>query len=373
MPELIDEKTKQELKKIFADLKKTVRLVCFTQEHPCAACRDQEDMLKVLSDISQKISVEVYDLVSDAELARQYRINKVPATAVLSDKDHGIRFYGITAGYEFGSLIEDIVMVSQGKSGLDTEIEALLELIDAPVHLEIMVTLTCPYCPKMVHLAHQMALANDHIRSDMIESSEFPQLVQRYEVNGVPRTVVNERPAFEGALPALDATLEILKIIKPREYERIEAQMREERGERHVTAALAEHTYQVIIVGAGPAALSAAIYATRKNLDVALVGDKVGGQITNTASIENWLGIPSISGQDLAEAFRDHADRLYESWIDEVRGHAERFGVAHPDMAADTLFIMMQGGWQLARARRDSNVLRRLPEHVPWDRFQPRD
>lgn len=66
-------------------------------------------------------------------------------------------------------------------------------------------------------------------------------------------------------------------------------------------------------------------------------------------------------------AFREHADRLYESWIIEVRNHAARFGVSDPENAADTLFIVMQGGWQLARARRDSNVLRRLPDLFPWD------
>ncbi len=309
MPEVIDEKTREELIRIFAGLNKPVQLIYFTQEHACGACRDQENMLKALSEISEKLSVTVYDLVADASLAREYGINKVPATAIISEKDYGIRFYGVTAGYEFGSLIEAIVMVSQGKSGLDPESAAMLKLIDEPVHLEIMVTLTCPYCPKMVHLAHQMALINDNIRSDMVESSAFPQLVQRYEVNGVPRTVINERPAFEGALPALDAALEILKTIKPKEYERIDAQMRESRGERIASKADPEHTYQMIIVGAGPAALSAAIYASRKNLDIALVGEKSGGQITNTASIENWLGIPAISGQDLATAFRDHAQR----------------------------------------------------------------
>lgn len=195
MPELIDDKTKQELIKIFADLKKPVQLVFFTQEHACAACRDQKNMLKALAEISEKLSATVHDLVTDAGLAREYRINKVPATAIISEKDYGIRFYGITAGYEFGSLIEAIVMVSQGKSGLEPEIEELLKLIDDPVHLEIMVTLTCPYCPKMVHLAHQMALINDNIRSDMVGSSEFPQLVQRYEVNGVPRTIHHQRNA----------------------------------------------------------------------------------------------------------------------------------------------------------------------------------
>ncbi len=308
MPTVIDDKTRKELSTILAGLRDPVRLLYFTQTHACGACHDQETLLRELAGISGKITTEVYDLVSDADLAREHGITKVPATAVISGKDYGIRFYGMTTGYEFGSLVEAIVMVSQGSSGLDSEIEALLGLIDEPVHLEVMVTLTCPYCPKMVHVAHQMAVANDNIRSDMVESSAFPQLVQRYAVNGVPRTIINEVPAFEGALPALDAVLEILKAVKPEEYERIDAQMREGRGERSASVADPDHTYQVIIVGAGPAALSAAIYASRKNLDVALVGGKIGGQINNTASIENWLGIPSISGQDLAVLFRNHTE-----------------------------------------------------------------
>lgn len=147
-------------------------------------------------------------------------------------------------------------------------------------------------------------------------------------------------PAFEGALPALDATLEILKTITPKEYERIDAHMREAKDERFATVAAPDHTYQVIIVGAGPAALSAAIYASRKNLDVALVGDKVGGQITNTASIENWLGIPSISGQDLATAFRNHAQRypiaeMLDVAVNSIQQHDGEF---HIRTSGDTTF-----------------------------------
>ncbi|MEJ2686418.1 MAG: FAD-dependent oxidoreductase, partial [Gammaproteobacteria bacterium] len=211
--------------------------------------------------------------------------------------------------YEYGSLLEAALMVSSGRAGLDPDVERLVQAIDVPVHLEVMVTLTCPYCPRMVHLAHQLALASEHIRADMVESAEFPQLVQRYQVSGVPRTVVNEVHAFEGALPPADAVLEILKGVKPAAYERIEAQQREARGERHATAAQDDHTYDLLIIGAGPAGLAAAIYAMRKGLDVVLVGEHMGGQMTNTASVENWLGIPEISGQDLAGMFRDHAER----------------------------------------------------------------
>ena len=311
MAQLISEEARKEVASVLAELKDSVKLVYFTQKSACAACQDQEQLLNTLAGLSQRLSLQVHDMVTDAELARQYGVEKVPATLVVGDgdKDYGIRFFGITAGYEFSSLLEAILMVSRRESGLGTELAALLQLIDQPVHLEVMVTLTCPYCAQMVHLAHQMALANDNIRADMVESSEFPHLVQRYNVGSVPRTVINEKPTFEGALPPTKAVLEILKVVKPGEYEKFEKEIRQARGERHVSEARPEHEYDAIIVGAGPAAMCAVIYAARKNLDVALLGEHVGGQITDTGSIENWLGIPSISGQELAARFRNHAER----------------------------------------------------------------
>lgn len=309
MPQMIDEKIRRELRSILAGLERPVKLVFFTQEMACEACRQQDQLLRTLAGLSDKLSLEVYDLVKDSGKAREYGVAKVPGTAVIGEKDYGIRFYGVTAGYEFSSLVEAIRMVSRGSSGLGKEIEDILLLIDVPVHLEIMVTLTCPYCPQMVHLAHQMAVANENIRADMIDAAEFPQLVQRYFVQGVPRTVINEFPAFEGALPAFEAIMEILKLVKPHVYDRIDAQMREARGERYATEVDPGRVYQTIIVGAGPAALSAAVYAARKDLDLALIGGRLGGQIVNTASIDNWLGTPDISGQDLARQFRDHVER----------------------------------------------------------------
>ncbi len=310
MTEIIDRETRKGLEKLLKDLGGAVKLVLFTQKISCAACRDQRQLLEELTGLSDRLTLEVLDLEANAKQARTYGISRVPATVVLAEeRDPGIRFFGLTGGYEFGSLIESIRMVSLSSSGLSPELEDLISLIDEPLHLEIMVTLTCPYCPKMVHLAHQMALINPNIRADMVESSAFPQLVQRYAVGTVPRTVINGVPAFEGALPPQDAVLEIVKALNPRLFEQIDARLRETRGERRVSRVLPGHVYDILIVGAGPAALSAAIYAVRKNLDVALVGQSLGGQITNTASIENWLGIASISGQELAAHFRNHAER----------------------------------------------------------------
>ena len=85
-----------------------------------------------------------------------------------------------------------------------------------------MVTLTCPYCPNMVHVAQQFAFVNSNIRADMVEASEFPQLAQKYKVTGVPKTIVNETYSFEGALPAPAAYLEVIKAVNPEEYKQIE-------------------------------------------------------------------------------------------------------------------------------------------------------
>jgi NADH-dependent peroxiredoxin subunit F len=309
MAQMINDKLKREITALFQGLRNPVKVLLFTQEVACDACRQQEDLLKEVCGLTDKIGLEIHDLLKEGKLAHEYGISKVPGTVVMADTDHGIRFYGITAGYEFSSFIEALVMVSRGESGLGRDLQDLLLLIDDPVHLEVMVTLTCPYCPRMVHLAHQMAMANENITADMVDASEYPQLVQRYSVQGVPRTMINEVSAFEGALPPTDAIMEVLKVVKPKVYERIDAEMRKSRGEMLAAKVDPRVNYHVAIVGAGPAAMSAAIYAARKDLRVALIGEHVGGQITDTADVENWLGIPSISGKDLSETFRDHVER----------------------------------------------------------------
>ena len=310
MTRLIDEPAAAAASRSLGELDRPVRLVLFTQATAaCATCREQRQLLEELSELSNKLALEVKDLVADAPEARRLGVVRVPTTAVIGERDFGVRFVGVTGGYEFESLLEAIAAVSKGQSGLGHELEQLAAMITEPTHLEVMVTLTCPYCPKMVQLAHRLAIANQHVQADMVESAEFPELVERYEVSGVPRTVVNERPAFEGALPPVSAILEILKVANPAAYEQVDMGLREARGERRVRQPEAGRPYDVAIVGAGPAAMAATIYAARKALDVLVLGDHVGGQMTDTALIENWLGVPEIGGAELAEAFRNHAER----------------------------------------------------------------
>jgi alkyl hydroperoxide reductase subunit F len=344
MAEFLDADTKRQVSDVFARLPAPVRLVFFTQAQACGACREQHALLEELAALSDRVRLEVHDRVGETSLAHDLRIDKVPATAVLgTGEDAGIRFYGLTVGYEFGSLIQAMVRVADANPGLPPEVEALVALIDEPVHLEVMVTPTCPYCPRAVHLAHQFALANAQIRADMVESTEFPHLVQRYRVHGVPRTIINGAHGFDGALPAAQAIMEILRVVKPDAYERLEASLREMRGERRVATPAPEHLYQVAIVGAGPAALTAALYAARKGLDVALIGERLGGQVADTASVENWPGIPSIGGRELGEAFRDHT----EVYPVAERLHARVNRIEH----ADDRFVLRMDGDDRVQAR----------------------
>ena len=128
-------------------LEKPVKLLYFGQSIACQFCRETQQILEEVQDLSDKVSLETYNFVTDKEVAEKYGIDKIPAVAVISDVDYGIRFYGIPSGYEFTSLIEDIVDVSQAKSSLsDDTLKALADL-DEPVHLQVFVTPTCPYCP----------------------------------------------------------------------------------------------------------------------------------------------------------------------------------------------------------------------------------
>jgi glutaredoxin-like protein len=199
---LIPQKERDILTKQFSEkLVDEVRLVVFSQEVPCLFCKETELVANELAEISPKIKVERYDFVKDMMKAKEFRIDKIPAIAVIGKKDYGVRFYGIPSGYEFNSLVGAILDVSRAESGLSQKTKDVLKLIDNSVHIQVFVTPTCPLCPAAVRLAHRLAIESDMIWADMVESTEFVPLAQKYSVTGVPKIVINEKFEFNGAVP----------------------------------------------------------------------------------------------------------------------------------------------------------------------------
>jgi len=212
---LIKEPQQKQLKEIFNKLEGNVKLVFFTQEMECSFCSQTRELMQDITSLSDgKITLEVYDFVADEDKVAKYKIDKIPAVAVEGQKDYGIRFYGIPAGYEFTSLINSITMVSKGQSGLTDETKETLKKLKNPVNIQVFITLTCPYCPKAVEMSHRVAVESDLVTAEMIESSEFPILVQKHNVMSVPRVIINDKVDFEGSLPEKDFIDNLMKVME---------------------------------------------------------------------------------------------------------------------------------------------------------------
>jgi glutaredoxin-like protein len=190
------------IRKKFVGLAGDVNLVVFTQELECQSCKETRELADDLGTLSSKIKVTIYDFVKNGDEVQDYKIKKIPAIAIVGESDVGIRYYGVPSGYELATMIDTIIDVSKGSTTLPEAIKKKLAQIKKDVHLQVFVSPTCPYCPKAARIAHQFAIENEKIRSDVIEMMEFPQLVQKYSVMSVPHIVINEDTSFVGAHPA---------------------------------------------------------------------------------------------------------------------------------------------------------------------------
>jgi len=139
---VLKEKDKNKVKELFKDIDHDVTIVMFTQEIECPHCEMTRTMLEEVSGLSEKLSLEVHDFVADKDLAEKYGVDKIPATVLVGEKDYGIRFFGVPAGYEFTVLIEEIREVGKRDPGLKDKVMSELAKVDQPVHLQVLISPT---------------------------------------------------------------------------------------------------------------------------------------------------------------------------------------------------------------------------------------
>ncbi len=184
------------------------------QETECLHCKEVRELVQEIAGLSDRIKAEIYDLAKDSEKAQEYKINKVPAIAMIGKKDFDIRYYGVPLGYEFKTLVDNIITLSNGATNLSQETREKLKSINKPVHIQVFVTLTCPYCPTASSLAYKLALESNLVRADVVDVGEFPHLGQKYRVLGVPKTVINEQIEIVGAIPEAQFIAQVLQTQK---------------------------------------------------------------------------------------------------------------------------------------------------------------
>lgn len=215
----IQESDKAQIKAQIGELSSEVKIIVFTQSANCQYCGEVQSILEEFSQVIDNVKLEKYDIEANPDVAKKYNVKRAPAIVIMGEKDHGIRYYGLPAGYEFVALMNAVRMVGQSNHELAPETILQLSKLTKPVHIQVFVTPSCPYCPNAVTLSHQLAMASDLVTADAVEATEFPELAMQYNVRGVPRTVVsvgsseNDDHHFEGAMPEQYFIEELLKAV----------------------------------------------------------------------------------------------------------------------------------------------------------------
>lgn len=144
---LLNDNVTQQVREVFQQLKEPVHILFFGQKTGCDYCDETRQLVEEVAALSDKLSVEMYDLQDDAETAAQYHVDKAPGLVIAAKEDgqiqdFGIRYAGIPSGHEFTSLIQDVLLVSSRDSSLSPQTRDYLKSLKEPVYLQVFVTPT---------------------------------------------------------------------------------------------------------------------------------------------------------------------------------------------------------------------------------------
>ena len=213
-------------------------------------------------------------------------------TLLKEEQETGIKFRAIPGGHEFSSLLLAVLNADgKGKNLPDESIGRRIRALKGTIRLQTYVSLTCTNCPDIVQALNIMALLNPHITHEMIDGALFQEEADALKIQAVPSVYANGKQFHvgRGSLGELLQKLEDTFGSLPQE-----------------DAAPVPRKFDLLVLGGGPAGTSAAIYSARKGLRVAIIAERIGGQVKETVGIENLISIPQTTGSQLADALKNH-------------------------------------------------------------------
>ena len=269
--------------KVYKDkIKKDVSFLINDQDHP-----KKESFLTFLNGIASifdKLDVRI-------EKTRYNQYSPLTFEIVSDDQPTGILFSGIPGGHEFNSLILGTLQAGGSKINLDESLIDQIKQIDRKINFETLVSLSCENCPDVVQNLNQFALISKNITNHTIDGNLYPKLVKERDVQSVPSVFVEGEMVASGRI----STANIIKKLV-------------EKGLIRTKPKKSKLPIQdVVVIGGGPAGVSSAIYAARKGLNVSIVSEKFGGQLTETVGIENFISNPYTTGKELTSNLFNHA------------------------------------------------------------------
>ncbi|WP_436939647.1 alkyl hydroperoxide reductase subunit F [Staphylococcus xylosus] len=233
-----------------------------------------KELLDEVSAASSHITIEETDL----KRTPSFSVNR-------PGEETGITFAGLPMGHEFNSLVLALLQVSGRAPKEEQAVIDQIKALDKPLHFETYISLTCQKCPDVVQALNLMSLLNPNITHSMIDGAIFRE--ESENIMAVPAVFLDGEEFGNGRMTVQDILANLGSQADPAEFND-------------------KDPYDVLIVGGGPASGSAAVYTARKGLRTGIVADRIGGQVNDTATIENFVTVKETDGPKFASALEDH-------------------------------------------------------------------
>jgi len=282
-----------QLRATFAKMPNDIPLLLFTEKaRDDVFAQANRQVIRAFRELTDKITLHEYDLSHD--MARKHNVTVSP-TLVIAPELYNIRWIGAPMGEEARTFLELLMLVGSGNSNASEQSLKVLERIDAPRHVKVFISPSCPYCPQEAVNGIKAAVARpDLISLELIDIQCRPDIAQQYAAQSVPVAYANEVLIGQGA-QAEEVFMSSLQKLDPQTI-----------FIPDVDAEVVET--DLTIVGGGPAGLTAAIYAVRSGLKTALVeANALGGQVATTPIVENYPGFTQVGGKTLVDIMVNHA------------------------------------------------------------------
>lgn len=275
----LDQNILTQLRGLFAGLKSSFTLRVDHAGHPKAA----------------ELLTMARDFVSTSDrLAFEEGTSEALRLSLLKEgQPTGISFRAIPGGHEFTSLILAVLNADgQGKNLPEEVFIRRIQALKTPLRITTYASLSCTNCPEVVQALNLFALYNEGIEHEMVDGALFQEEVDARNIASVPAVYVGD---------------ELIHVGKASLGELLVA-LEQKIGAQPLSDEPIRRSYDLIVVGGGPAGIASAIYSARKGLRVAVVAERIGGQVNETTGIENIPSVAKTTGTQLAADLRKHAE-----------------------------------------------------------------
>jgi alkyl hydroperoxide reductase subunit F len=271
---MLDDTLKSQLQTYLGMLRSPIRLIASLDDSETGV--EMRSLLETIVSLTDKVSMDTSG--NDA---------RKPSFVVARDGEtEGVRFAGLPLGHEFTSLVLALLWTGGHPPKVEQDVLDAIKALNGDFNFEVYMSLSCHNCPDVVQALSLMAIFNPKIKTVVIEGGAFQQEVTEREIMAVPMVFLNGKVFASGRMTV----------------EEIVAKLDTGAADRDAAKLSAKETFDVLIVGGGPAGAAAAVYAARKGIRVGVAAERFGGQVNDTMAIENYISVLETDGPKFGAA-----------------------------------------------------------------------